>query len=177
MKTLKGQKIFLRALEPEDLEYLYEVENDESLWEVGNSLTPYSRYILEQYIVNGYRDIFEVKQLRLVICENQTERAVGFVDLYDFDPEHRRAGIGIVIYPETEQRKGFASESLKLICNYAFNRLNCNQIYAGITADNDGSIALFEKMGFRKNGVKKQWTWSEEIFKDELFYQLMKSEF
>jgi len=174
MKTLKGKNIFLRALEPEDLDYLYEVENDESLWEVGNSLTPYSRYILEQYIANGYRDIFEVKQLRLVICENKTGRTVGFVDLYDFDPEHRRTGIGIVIYPEQEHRRGFAFESLQLICNYAFNRLDCHQVYAGITADNEGSIALFEKAGFVKNGVKKQWTRADGIFKDELFYQLMR---
>lgn len=174
MKTLKGQNVFLRALEPEDIDYLYELENDESLWEVGNSLTPYSRYILEQYIANGYRDIFEVKQLRLVICEKQTERAVGFVDLYDFDPEHRRAGIGIVIYPEEEQRKGFASEALRLICNYAFHRLNCNQVYAGITADNEGSIALFEKMKFQKNGVRKSWTFADGVFKDEYFYQLFK---
>lgn len=174
MKTLKGKNIFLRALEPQDLDYLYEVENDESLWEVGNSLTPYSRYILEQYIANGYRDIFEVKQLRLVICENTSERAVGFVDLYDFDPEHRRTGIGIVIYPEKEQRKGFAYDSLQLICSYAFNRLNCNQVYAGITADNEGSVALFEKMGFQQNGIKKSWTWAEGMFKDELFYQLFK---
>lgn len=174
MKTLRGKRIFLRALEPQDLDYLYEVENDESLWEVGNSLTPYSRYILEQYIANGYRDIFEVKQLRLVICDFQTELAVGFVDLYDFDPEHRRTGIGIVIYPEKEQRKGYALESLQLICNYAFHRLNCNQVYAGITADNEGSIALFEKMGFQQNGIKKSWTWADGQFKDELFYQLIK---
>lgn len=174
MNTLKGKKVFLRALEPYDLDYLFDVENEESLWEVGNSLTPYSRYILEQYIANGFRDIFEVKQLRLVICETETERAVGFVDLYDFDPEHRRAGIGIVIYPEKEQRKGFAYEALKLICNYAFNRLGCHQIFAGITADNPGSIALFEKAGFEKNGIKKEWTWSEGKYKDELFYQLIK---
>lgn len=174
MITLKGEKVFLRALEPMDLDFLYELENDESLWEVGNTSTPFSRYILQEYIANSYRDIYEVKQLRLVICKNDGGHAVGLIDLYDFDPKNKRVGVGIVVFPDREKQKGFASEALKLICQYAFDNLNVHQVYAGITEDNFGSIRLFENLDFVRNGFKKDWTFSKGNFKTEYFYQLIR---
>ncbi|CAM3365710.1 GNAT family N-acetyltransferase [Aequorivita lipolytica] len=173
MKTLKGENIFLRALEPSDLDFLYHLENTESLWEVSNTTTPYSKYILQQYLDNSHRDIYEVKQLRLVICKNETEAVVGFIDLFDFEPKHSRVGIGIVIFSEEDKRKGFALEALKLTCNYAFKHLNVHQIFAGITEKNLGSIKLFEKANFERSGVKKDWIFSEGKYKSEYFYQLI----
>ncbi|HBC05355.1 MAG TPA: GNAT family protein [Aequorivita sp.] len=173
MKTLRGEHIFLRALELSDLDFLYKLENDESLWEVSNTTTPYSKYILKLYLENSHRDIYDVKQLRLVICKNDDETAVGFIDLFDFDPKHSRVGVGIVIFSEGEKRKGYASEALKMICDYAFKHLNVHQVFAGITEENDGSIKLFEKAGFEKSGFKKDWIFSEGKFKSEYFYQLI----
>lgn len=173
MKTLKGESIFLRALELSDLDFLYNLENTESLWEVSSTTTPYSKYILKQYLENSHRDIFDVKQLRLVICRSEDETPVGFIDLFDFDPKHNRVGVGIVIFSETEKRKGFALEALKLTCNYAFTHLKVHQVFAGITEENEGSINLFEKAGFEKSGIKKDWIFSEGKFKSEYFFQLI----
>lgn len=172
MKTLQGKDVFLRALEPEDLQLLYLVENNETVWEVSNTTTPFSKYILQQYLENSHRDIYEVKQLRLVICVSETEEAIGFIDLFDFEPKHRRVGVGIVIFSEKERRKGYALQSLQLLCSYTFSHLNVHQVYAHITFENKKSIFLFEKAGFIKTGTKKDWIFSEGIFKDELVYQL-----
>ena len=110
-----------------------------------------------------------------MICNNANAEAVGFIDLFDFDPKHNRVGVGIVIFSEGNKRKGFASEALKLICNYAFKHLNVHQVFAGITAENEGSIQLFEKTGFEKSGIKKDWIFSNGNYKDEYFYQLTNS--
>ena len=67
MVTLKGEHIYLRALEPEDLEFIHAIENDESVWEVSNTETPYSRFLIKQYLEESHKDIYQVKQLRLVI--------------------------------------------------------------------------------------------------------------
>ncbi|SRX76064.1 GNAT family N-acetyltransferase [Aequorivita antarctica] len=173
MTTLKGENIFLRALEPSDLDFLYNLENYESLWEVSNTTTPYSKYILQQYLKNSHRDIYDVKQLRLVICKNEGETQVGFIDLFDFEPKHSRVGVGIDIFSAEDKRKGFATEALKLTCNYAFKHLNVHQIFAGITDENEGSIKLFEKVGFERSGIKKDWIFSEGKYKSEYFYQLI----
>lgn len=173
MKTLKGEHIFLRALELSDLDFLYTLENDESLWEVSNTTTPYSKYILLQYLENSHRDIYDVQQLRLAICKKEDEALVGFIDLYDFDPKHSRVGVGIVIFSEADKRKGYASEALGLTCNYAFKHLNVHQIFAGISEQNQGSIKLFEKAGFERGGLKKDWIFSDGNYKSEYFYQLI----
>ncbi len=174
MITLKGENIFLRALEISDLDFLYNLENDESLWEVSNTITPFSKYILNQYIENSHRDIYDVKQLRLVICKNENKAVIGFIDLFDFDPKHSRVGVGIVIFSEEEKRKGFASEALQQTCNYAFSHLNVHQVFADITEENKGSVNLFEKVGFKRNGIKKDWIFSEGNYKDEYLYQLIR---
>ena len=174
MITLKGENIFLRALEPSDLDFLYYLENEETLWEVSNTQTPYSKFILKEYLDNSHRDIYEVKQLRLVICKTESNNPIGFIDLYDFDPHHRRVGVGIVIFPNKDRGKGYASEALHLTCNYAFEHLNVHQVFAGITEDNEGSIKLFEKAGFENNGFKKDWIFSTGTYKSEYIYQLIR---
>jgi diamine N-acetyltransferase len=173
MNTLIGKEIKLRALEPDDLDFLYQLENDESVWEVSNTSTPYSKFVLKQYLDNAHRDIYEVKQLRLVICKLKEQSAIGFIDLFDFDPKNRRIGVGIVISSEIEREKGFAFEALNLVEKYAFKHLNVHQVFCNITEDNAPSIRLFEKAGYRKAGVKKDWIYQEGKLKDELLYQLI----
>lgn len=173
--TLRGDKVFLRALEAEDIDLLYKVENDEMLWNVSNTIAPYSKYILEQYLENSHRDIFDVKQLRLVICDIEDESAVGLIDLYDFDPQNRKVGVGIVIHNPEQRSKGYASEALKLLCNYSFKYLQVHQIFAGITEDNEKSMGLFEANGFQCNGIKKDWVLSGGKYLNEHIYQLIKS--
>ncbi|MFZ9004262.1 MAG: GNAT family N-acetyltransferase, partial [Robiginitalea sp.] len=85
MKLLRGAHIQLRALEPEDLEFLYALENDPDIWEVSGTVTPYSRKVLRDYLERAHRDIYEVKQLRLAIC-TAPQTPIGLIDLYDFDP-------------------------------------------------------------------------------------------
>ena len=93
---MEDKKIRLRALEPEDLDFLYEIENDESLWEVGGTNEPYSRQVLLDYITTATADIYTDKQVRLIV-ENEQQEAVGIIDLMNFDPRHQRAELGIVI--------------------------------------------------------------------------------
>jgi diamine N-acetyltransferase len=173
MSSLEGKDIKLRALEPSDLDFLYELENDESVWEVSNTTTPYSKFVLKKYLDNAHRDIYEVKQLRLVICEKKTHRPIGFVDLFDFDPKHKKVGVGIVIFKAEDKGKGYATQSLQQVCAYAFGQLNMHQVYANITEDNTSSLQLFEKLGFTRSGVKKDWIHSEGIYKSEYLYQLI----
>tara|TARA_R110002049_G_scaffold45022_2_gene131586 strand:+ start:5846 stop:6367 length:522 start_codon:yes stop_codon:yes gene_type:complete len=173
MLNLKGKNITLRALEPEDLEFLYEIENNQIFWEVSHTQTPFSKFILKQYLENAHLDIFEAKQLRLVIEEEFTKKQIGMVDLFNFNPQHKRAGIGILIHPDF-QKNGFASEALSILIKYTFSFLDLHQLYANITADNSNSISLFTKHNFEKVGVKKDWILSNGKFKDEILFQLIK---
>ncbi|MGB0896405.1 MAG: GNAT family N-acetyltransferase [Flavobacteriaceae bacterium] len=171
MVTLKGERIYLRALEPEDLELIYAIENDESVWEVSQTQTPYSRFLIKQYLENCHKDIYEVKQLRLVIVTNDDE-AVGFVDLFDFDPKNDKVGVGVLVLDYARGKK-YGREALELLINYVFTNLYVHQIYANVLADNLVSIKLFEGLGFIKTGVKKDWVLEGNQYKDEYLFQLI----
>ncbi|GAA4302717.1 GNAT family N-acetyltransferase [Aestuariibaculum suncheonense] len=172
MITLKGEHIYLRALEPEDLEFIHAIENDESIWEVSCTQTPYSKYLIKQYLEQAHKDIFEVKQLRLVIC-NYDNAALGLIDLFDFDFKNKRAGVGILVKELKDRSKGIGSEALNLLVNYCFTHLDLHQLYCNISEDNEASIKLFSKQGFKEVGLKKDWIHFNGSFKNEYLFQLI----
>ena len=170
MVTLKGIQIYLRALEQKDLDFLYNLENNTDVWEVSGTVTPYSKDVLQLYLDNSHRDIFDVKQLRLVIC-SQEHRSLGLIDVFDFEPNHKRAGIGIIILEEKERNKGVGGEAVNLLCNYLFEILGLRQVYANILEENAASLHLFKKLGFTEVGIKKDWVRFKNTYKNEVLLQ------
>lgn len=167
---LQYGKITLRPIEPSDIDLLYQWENNMEIWEVSNTKTPFSKHILAQYLMEAAKDIYETKQLRLVI-QNENLKAVGAVDLFDFEPYHQRAGIGILIHNKEDRNHGYATDALQAVSNYAFEILGLKQLYANITKNNTNSIQLFEKTGFQESGIKKDWIKTLTGWKDEILFQ------
>jgi len=170
MVTLKGKHIYLRALEPEDLDFVYKIENDTSLWKLSDTQTPYSRFLIKQYLENAQQDIYEAKQLRLAIC-NSKDETIGLIDVFDFDIKNKRAGIGILIQDEANRNKGFGKEALDLLTEYCFKTLHLHQVYANISEDNLASLKLFEANGFIKIGLKKDWSFDGQKYSNEFLLQ------
>lgn len=168
---VSSSNIRLRALEPSDLELLYLWENDPEVWRVSGTLSPISRERLIHFIEEQNYDIYATRQMRLIV--EADSRIVGSVDIFDFDPQHRRFGIGVLIYENGDRRKGYAKESINAIIEYGRRTLNLKQIWATITADNSASIALFESCGFSLCGRRKEWICRGGEFIDELEYQLI----
>lgn len=172
--------INLRALEPADIDYLFQWENDPEIWKASNTITPFSRYILEKYIENAHLDIYQVKQLRMMIelkdPSGRKTRPVGTIDLFDFDPYHNRAGIGILIGQPSDRKKGYASAALAQFIKYAFHTLQLHQLYCSIATDNHESIGLFTRNGFVITGEKKDWLKTATGFKNEYLLQLITSQ-
>lgn len=170
---LRDSQIKLRAVEPEDLDILYHWENITHLWSYGNTLSPYSKLMLRQYINDAMEmDIYQSKQLRLMICLLEDETTIGTVDLYDIDVHHSRSGIGILIDEEYRQKK-YATSALKLMADYAFGFLHLHQLYAYIAISNIASKCLFEKAGYEEIGCLKDWIQKDTTFENVHLYQLL----
>jgi len=165
-------KVSLRPLEPEDIDLMYQWENNMEIWNVSNTKTPFSRFILAEYLKESAKEIYETKQLRLII-ETTSGEPVGAVDLFDFDPYHMRAGIGILIHNAANRGHGYATDALQVIFEYAVNILGLKQVYANIAAGNEVSIHLFEKAGFVKTGTKINWLKTAKGWEDEYLFQKM----
>jgi len=170
-----GPNLLLRAPEPADIDIIFRWENDTRIWHLGNTLAPYSRFAIEQFVLNTDNDIFASKQLRLMIDWHSSiseSTTIGSIDLYDFDPFNKRAGIGILI-DEPFRRKGFALEALNLLIEYCFTTLNLHQLYCNIEQSNKESINLFAKAGFIACGSKKEWLFRDGQWTDEWMFQLI----
>lgn len=167
--------ISLRAPEPEDVDFLFQLENDRLLWHLSNTLTPFSRFDLEQFVMLPDKDIYVTKQARFMIVKESVDNSklIGTIDLFEFEPQHKRAGIGVVLM-ESERKKGIASIALELIIEYSFNVLNLHQLYCNIEETNSDSLKLFENSGFQLAGIKKEWNLRDGKWVDEHLLQLIK---
>ena len=145
----------LRAIEPEDLELLYTIENDMSIWGIGATNVPYSRYVLHDYLSQVTGDIYTDKQVRLVI-ENNQGVVVGLVDLVNFDPKNMRAELGLIIKKDFRQQ-GYSEATMLKMHDYAFNVLHLHQIYAIIDATNIAPLALYRKLGYHQSEKLQDW--------------------
>jgi diamine N-acetyltransferase len=170
---MKYKDILLRALEPEDLELLYNWENNLSYWAISNTVSPFSKYTLKRYVENSHKSIYETGQLRLMIDHIHDKLSIGTIDIFDFDPYHLRAGLGILIANEEYRRRGFATMALTCIIDYCFRTLQLHQLYCNILSNNTESIDLFSKLGFVSAGVKKEWVKTSDGYLDENMFQLI----
>jgi diamine N-acetyltransferase len=170
---IKGQITILRAAEPSDLDVLYNWENDANSWKVSGTLIPFSRETLSRYL-NSAQDIIRDGQYRFLISNRDSE-PVGFVDLFDFDPVHRRTGIGILI-SENLRNKGYAKDALNSALSHCFKSLNLRQVWCSIQEDNPASRKLFETAGFATCGHRKDWFRVDNRWTNELLYQYLNPE-
>lgn len=172
MARLSNDELRLRQLEPDDLDFLYRWENDPLLWSVSEFVAPYSQNALKAYIEDELKGFFVTGQLRLMIELKGAGIVVGTIDLFDFDPMSKRAGVGVFVVPDF-QRRGLASAALSLLVDYAFGHLNLRQLHCKIDVDNVASLKLFERAGFERAGVLKDWVWADGRFRSVAMYQLI----
>jgi len=171
---IRGQAITLRAMEPSDVEYLYQIENNPENWRISQTVKPFSKHTLEQF-ARSTQDIHEHQQIRWIIIEKDSQMPIGTIDFFDFDAINKRAGLGILISDIQMRGRGYAKEALQLSITYAFDHLLLNSLYCNILEDNTPSITLFSQLGFDKIGLKKDWIYTKEGFKNEWLFQKIKS--
>ena len=167
---LSGERVALRAMEPEDLEILYTLENNTDIWNVSSINAPYSRYTLKQFIAKGTHDVYTDGQLRLMIESIEDGTVIGMVDLVDFNPRHLRAEIGIILAHDY-QNKGFGTEVLFLMERYVHQFLHLKQLYAYICTNNEPSVKLFTKAGYTSTSTLRKWLYINDEFVDAKIFQ------
>lgn len=167
---LMNDRIYLRAVEPEDMDIMYEMENDPSMWDISSFTVPYSRFVLRQYIEGSQCDVFADKQLRLMVVRKDDRSILGTIDITDFVPLHSRGEVGVAIHKDY-RRQGYATDALNLLCQYAFDFLSLTQLYAHVAVDNEVCRTLFSSCGFVESGLLKKWVRVGGEYKDAVIFQ------
>lgn len=167
----KEPPVRLRAIEPEDLDLLYRIENDVKLWNVGTSNVPYSRYTLHDYVANATNDIYADGQVRMMV-ENEAGETVGIVDLVNFDPSNCRAEVGLIIL-DAFRRRGLGGSTLNKIADYALKVLHLHQLFAFVDCKNEASVNLFLHSGYHESTRIKDWLYDGREYRDAVMMQLV----
>lgn len=168
---LRNATLYIRALEPTDLDFLFQIENDTRFWDSSNVHIPLSRYALHTYLQEQPADVFAASQLKWVICLNDGQ-SLGFVELNNIDHYHKRAEVGVLIAP-LFQRKGYGTQALQLVIDYAQNHIGWHQLTALVAQKNTASHQLFQHVGFVQSGILKDYFKTIDGFEDATFYQLV----
>ncbi|MBQ9218221.1 MAG: GNAT family N-acetyltransferase [Muribaculaceae bacterium] len=172
MSTLmSNDRVCLRALEPTDLDLLYSWENDAALWAATDTMAPYSRHTLWQYLENYTGDIYQSRQLRLII-QTHDGTAIGTADFFNFDPLNNRAELGLFV-ATAHRGNGYGREALRLICDYAERHIGLRQLYVFIRTDNTACLKLFTDFGFRQAGLLQAWVKRGSHYHDAALLQLL----
>ncbi len=166
----KPVNVTLRAMEPEDLDTLYALENDREIWNVGLTNVPYSRYVLHNYIAGTTNDIYADCQMRLMV-DDSNGVSVGIADIINFSPAHRRAEVGIVI-KDSYRKRGLATAALRQLVDYARTTLHLHQLYAIVPRENTVSARLFVRLGFGVTATLPNWLFDGTKYHDVLVMQL-----
>lgn len=162
----------LRALEPEDLEQLYAIENNIDDWDYSSMSVPFSRYALRDYIANQHCDLTVDQQVRLVVCEEGNEDLViGLVDLFNFDARHRRAEVSIII-GNVFRGKGYATKAMDLLAEYASRTCLLDQLYAFVSEANVASCRVFDKNHYKRASILKNWFKNANSTSNAIVFQL-----
>ena len=147
--------IRLRKIEPTDIPYLYQWENDARMWADSDTHNPLSQADLREYVASSTGDIYRDGQLRLMIDEDGS--TMGCIDLFDFDPRNRKAAIGMYIAPHARGR-GIGTKAVKSIEEYAFGFLKLRMLYVIIDTKNTACSTIYKKEGYEPSSILKAWT-------------------
>jgi diamine N-acetyltransferase len=178
-KKMKNE-IVLKALEPSDVQTLLNWENDSEIWNISETVEPLSKYKLDTYIKQTLTfDVFGLRQLRLMIhqilnSDLDLTEPIGTIDLFEFDPIHKHAGIGIMLLKEY-QGQGFGKIALDQFLAYCAEKLQLHSVYANVSETNLNSIKFFESCGFKKVAEYKEFLYENGKFVSQLTYQLILS--
>lgn len=169
---LRKGDVRLRACELSDLNLMYALENDSSVWPSTASSQPVSAKALRDYISRSQSNIYHDLQLRLTIDyrDQGSWTAVGFVDLFDFNARHMRAEVGIGLKSAFRHR-GIGHQALSLLEQYARDTLFIHQLYAYVLEGNLASTRLFQSCRFLCSATLQDWVKTPNSYRPALFFQ------
>lgn len=171
--NLKGEKVFLRAVEKEDMDFLRMMINDEKMeMQVVGWSFPISKYEQEKWFDS---QINNTNNIRYII--ELEGNPIGLETLTSIDWKNRKACHGIKLYDKKMRGKGYGTDTLKTIMKYAFEELQLNKIYSTILEHNKASIKLHKKCGWETEGILKESVFKNNRYINEIQVAILKKQY
>lgn len=173
---LESERFILREVREGDYIAIYEIYSNEDAvkyQQIGTMQTIEQAQQSVKNFQNGFRN---KKFIRWCIAKKENDEVVGLITLHSFDIWNSKAEIGFMLNKKYWQQN-IMCEVAKKIIEFAFEVIKLHRIEASIHPDNIGSIKLSEKLGFKREGLKKESAYNRRNFEyeDRLIFGLIKS--
>jgi RimJ/RimL family protein N-acetyltransferase len=169
---IQGERIYLREVSTSDIDKGYHrwMNDPEVIRYTESRFSSYTRQDLEEYIVKMQNDD---SSLFLAIVLNEIHRHIGNIKLGPINTYHRLASVGILIGEKECWGKGYATEAIRLLANYAFEHLNLHKLTAGCIDANKGGMKAFQKAGFSIEGIQREHNHWNGAYHDVILFGLI----
>jgi len=168
-----GNNTFLRGLVLDDVEALFNYWNNKDFMNYSGRINPYSKEELINWIQTTWKEREQKKAFTFAIIEVNDKVIIGTIRLKIVNMISRRADISIGIFNPIFRDKGLGTESLKLLIDFAFNTMNFLSLELKVFTNNKRAISCYEKLGFKKVGVRRKADFVDGKYLDDLVMDLL----
>ena len=164
---LRGERLTLRTVTPEDYAFLHEHGNDPAVRLGAPTPTPVSEADLAEFVETDERSV------QFLPCRDGVP--VGFVFLFEIEPQRDHAEIGCWIVPD-EQGNGYATEAAGLCLDHAFDDRGLHRVFSQVFEHNDASMSVLESLGFQQEGCLREHDYIRGAYRDTCVFGLLAEE-
>lgn len=169
---LKSERLLYRELHLNDASDLYFIESNDDVVKYMDKYKMESIEASKKYIKSCTENYKKREAIEWTIIEKNTNQYIGTIGFWKIIPEHCRGEIGYSLNPKYWKR-GYMSESLKIIVHFGFSELNLHSVEANVNPKNANSIKLLERFGFKKEGYFRENFLFDNKFIDTVTYSLL----
>ena len=173
-RFLIGKRVYLRALEKEDLIYIRKWSNDHEIRKLTGEVVSMSQADADKFLERVYSD--NTREW-FVIVVKENDRVIGETGLLRMFPAWRTTDISIIIGEKDAWGKGYGTEAILLLLDYAFRCLNFHRVAIGVVAFNEKAIHFWEKVGFKKEGIQRDGYYYNHKHHDFVMMSILEDEF
>jgi RimJ/RimL family protein N-acetyltransferase len=171
---LIGSTVALRPVEPADLPAIRTWLNDPQLRALIGETRPLSLAAAEAYVDKLQRDPTRVW---LMIVERATGRPIGECGLLRMMPDWRTTDLSIILGEPASRGRGYGTEAITLLMDYAFGALNFHRIAIGVVGFNTRALRFYEKVGFQQEGIQRDGYYYQHRYHDFVMMSILAHEF
>jgi len=172
----EGEKVRLRSFELSDLDAIMEHWNDLETRHNTGRATPDSRQDREDFIRNSWKLRMEGKGYIFAIEVKKTKEFLGHGSIYVLRNRARSADLGIFIYNKNNWDRGYGTDAMKILLEFGFNYINLHRIELGVYPNNKRAIYVYEKLGFKEVGRKRENRFMNGKYRDEIIMDILQRE-
>jgi len=173
--TIQGKKITLRPFRSEDADPLWDSLHNELMNKLTGTHETFTREMIDNYIDRQIK-ADDDERASFIIAVGDDLRTVGEVVINDIEHANHSANIRISLFSEDDLNKGYGSEAMYLMVDYGFKILNLHRISLGVYAFNPRAIHVYEKIGFKQEGVLRDSLYWKGEYIDEIIMSILADE-